>query len=268
MQTARHRLKIGTQTRQRLAKLLHSNVLSLTYRVRLYQACIRSTILYGIHSVGITEAVLQRLDSWDARALRSVAKSPVHLTRESNSCLRARLDILSPKQYLEKLLSRRATSIQDPACAARFRDQLQFLRAQQEQEVQGGPHRSLQLVSAERPVPCDICGCYFASRRIMLTHRSRMHPDQPRPGSHLGNTLRASYTSHTIDGMPTCCHCGVAFKRVEALKKHLKAACPVLHRYVAPGAPDSEHGAQVPPAHEGLRMGHSCRALPKGSPMS
>ena len=259
MQTVRYRLKIGAQTRQRLAKLLHSNVLSLTYRVRLYQACIRSTLLYGIHSVGITEAVLQRLESWDARALRSVAKSPVHLTRESNSCLRARLAILSPQQYLEKLLSRRAASVQDPDCAARFSAQLQTLRTQRELLVQGVPHSSLHLVTAERPVPCDVCGCYFASRRIMLTHRSRMHPDRPLLSSVLGHSLKESYTRHTVDGMPTCSHCGAAFKRVEALKKHLKAACPVLHHNDAPGAQDSEHGAQVPPAHEGLHKGHSCR---------
>ena len=41
--------------------------------------------------------------------------------------------------------------------------------------------------------------------------------------------LPMPYATHLLDGMPTCRHCRRQFKRHEALKKHLRRACPVLH---------------------------------------
>ena len=143
--------------------------------------------------------------------------------------------------------------------------QLQFLQTQPEPSVQGAPSGGLLPVSAEHPVPCDVCGCYFPSRRIMLTHRSRKHLDAFTLRPTLGLSLTDSYTRHTIDGMSTCRHCGDTFKRVDALKKHLKTACPALFSNRTPENPTSEHGAQVPPVHEGLHMGHSCRAASLGT---
>ena len=46
--------------------------------IRLYQACTRSTVMYGLHAVGVTESVLQKLES-GAGAPR-LAKSPASHT--------------------------------------------------------------------------------------------------------------------------------------------------------------------------------------------
>ena len=96
MQTFQHRLNMGRANKHRLLKILHASGLSLKYRVRLYEACIRSSLMYGLHAVGLTQPVLHKLDQADSRFLRAVAKSPSHLTHESTSALRKRLRIKSP----------------------------------------------------------------------------------------------------------------------------------------------------------------------------
>ena len=50
--TFQHRLKAAIHNKQRLQRILHSQRLSLRYRVRLYVACVRSTLMYGLHAVG------------------------------------------------------------------------------------------------------------------------------------------------------------------------------------------------------------------------
>ena len=72
-------------------RTLHSRILSLKYRVRLYVACVRSSMLFGQHAVGLTAAVCYKLETADARALRAIAKSPSFITHEATSKLRARL---------------------------------------------------------------------------------------------------------------------------------------------------------------------------------
>ena len=91
--TYRHRLKAAVHNKQRLQRVLHCKRLTVKYRVRLYVACVRSTLMYGLHAVGYSSEVLRRLDSYDARALRGIANAPVHLTRENNVSLRKRFQV-------------------------------------------------------------------------------------------------------------------------------------------------------------------------------
>ena len=105
LQTCRHRLKACTQVRHRLLRILHSSGLRLRQRVTLYQACVRSSMTYGIHAVGVTPGVLDRLEAQDAKHLRGLAKSPAQLWHESTVVLRARLKIRSVHQTLMETLS-------------------------------------------------------------------------------------------------------------------------------------------------------------------
>ena len=116
-------------------------------------------------------------------------------------------------------------------------------------------------MSQVQQVPCDICGCYFPGRRIMLSHRARQHKEAPSLITHK-DTLHAQYTLHTVDGMPTCKHCNTTFNRVDGLKKHSRGACPVLHGAGFVQVSVSEVEAQVPSPHGELRKGHECRVPP------
>ena len=98
---------------------------------------------------------------------------------------------------------------------------------------------------------------------------ARQHPVNPTTIPVAACRPKATdYTSHTISGLPQCRHCLKTFTRVEAMQKHLRGACPVLHgdhaaiAVSASVATDSEVlGA---PGQEGL-LGHSCR-VPQAAP--
>ena len=159
-------------TRQRLARILHSKRLSVCYRVRLYVACVRSTLLYGLHAVGYSVEVAKRLEGYDTRALRAIAASPVHLTREPNAALRRRLRVVSPLETLKGTLRRRAVACRSEADRAWFLGMLSQLEAVPE-------NCSLLLVTQDNSetigVPCNICGQYFLNHRHMRSHRTREH---------------------------------------------------------------------------------------------
>ena len=72
-----------------------------------------------------------------------------------------------------------------------------------------------------------VVSIYFASMQHMLSHRARQHPDFRVAKKRTMDSC--SYAAQTVDGMPVCAHCGQSFTRVEALKKHLHQACPILH---------------------------------------
>ena len=261
LQTFRHRLQVARGNRQRLVKALHSAGLALKYRVRMYDACVRSSLTYGLHAVGYTAEVVQRLEQADARFLRAAARSPSHLTHESTTSLRKRLCISSPLTAAVKMLKGRVAHCSDHRSIEFFRRQLAYLS---ECGDTAGTGLSVLLPCATNSATaCDICGQYFPNRRIMLSHRSRKHPE------HVPAATRKrarDYTKHTVDGMPQCKHCSKVFTRVEGLKKHLKQACPILHggsaavlnggsSAVAP----SVGVAQVPTPRE---LSHAGRAAP------
>ena len=228
MQTCRLRLKMCMAVKHRLVRLLHSSGLSLRHKVTLYRASIRSSMLYGLHAVGLTQPVLRRIDAADSRSLRALARSPSHITHESTAALRARLHINSPSQALQQLLVSRVKRSQDSSARVHF----QIMLIQLQQQVQDASWAPLGMLRADDytssavDVHCSECGQQFSRMRFLHQHHARKHPElalsvQP--------AASVSYASNTVDGMPTCRHCLRNFRRVEALKKHLKRSCPVLH---------------------------------------
>ena len=79
-------MKVATVQKHRLVKVLHSaRAISLKHRIRVSLACVRSTTMYGLHAVGVGQKAAVRLCSFENRRLRALARSPVHITRESAS---------------------------------------------------------------------------------------------------------------------------------------------------------------------------------------
>ena len=108
MQTLQRIMKVTNLQKHRLVKVLHSTRgLSLKHRIRVYLACVRSTTMCGLHAIGVTPRGAARLSSVELRHLRAPARSPVHITRERNQLLLARLGVTSSYDYLSKLLKGR-----------------------------------------------------------------------------------------------------------------------------------------------------------------
>ncbi|CAE7249315.1 unnamed protein product [Symbiodinium sp. CCMP2592] len=105
LETLEHRLKAAQATRCRLAKVLSARkYLTLAQRLHLYVLCVRSAALYGLGPVGFTSASLRKLQIFETKHIRAIARSPVHLSRESTTALYARLQLKPAAQQLLKIL--------------------------------------------------------------------------------------------------------------------------------------------------------------------
>ena len=264
MQTCRHRLKAARAVRQRLVRALHSAGLPLRTRLRLHVACTRSSLMFGQHAVGFPLDVLRLLESSDARFVRAVARSPVHLTHESNEELYVRLRVKTVSDTAKRILQGRIKRCMDATARLLFRGFLQSL-LEWEQDRKGAEKHGLIRVEGDRAIACHVCGQYFNEMRHLHTHLQKSHPMDVVSKASRPNA--SEYVANAVDGMPECRHCRRIFTRVEALKKHLQGSCPVLHKRVPsngeqPLAVDVPLPVQNSP-EPGL-LGHTCRAQSSG----
>ena len=217
LQTAEHRFAAAIRNKQRLAL----QKLPMRLRVRLYIACVRSTLLYGIHAVGAPVEVLRRLDAFDARSLRSIVRSHAHMTYENTAALRRRIGVTSPCEALLALLKSRTQRSSEDASQQWFSK----LRTDIVESQASSPPASAGTDCSAQAwgVPCDVCGQYFA--QSAQTQAPGLHLTYPAstltdPGCSPCRQIFAR------DGMPTCRLGGESFTRVEGLKKHIHRGCP------------------------------------------
>ena len=229
MQTCRHRLHAARAVRQRLVRALHSAGLPLRTRLRLHVACTCSSLLFGQHAVGFPPEVLRLLESSDARFVRAIARSLVHLTRESNEDARLRVKTISVATT--RVLQGRIKRCTDGTARLLFQGFLQSL-LEWDQDRKGENQHGLVRYQRCHEVACHVCGQYFTEMRHLRTHMQRSHPEDV--ASRAAKPTASVYVNHAVDGMPECRHCRRMFTRVEALKKHLQGSCPNLSHIALP----------------------------------
>ena len=142
--------------------------------------------------------------------------SPVtsRTSQESTSSLRQRLKIPSPQSALGKLLKGRIKRCMDSQGVQRFRHVLARLEAVAESESPANGRLIALTEGDQDPVACSVCGIYFPSMRILLSHKAGKHGVKKTESAPVGK----QYVQHTVDGMPECIHCRRTFPRVENLK--------------------------------------------------
>ena len=259
-QTLAHRLKVAAMNRQRLQKILHSSrILSVRHRLRLYLTCIRTSATYGLHAVGLTTDVLYRLGVFEVRHVRAIAKSPVHITRESTLELYNRLGVSRPTSYVRQLLERRVQVTQNLEAHRWFCSQLAFLdSAEGTPTVESPPTSTASVivpVSTAQTISCPTCGIYFPDIRSMRIHHAKEHKISLVNAQQEDVSARrdVDVSEHAVDGMPTCKHCNRTFPTFVVFKKHILNACPVLKGMTQATAPASTQGPTQ------TSLGQSCR---------
>ena len=105
------------------------------------------------------------MEASDARWVRAIARSPVHLTRESNRALRGRLRLKTISELQHKLLRGRIKKKSLDANAVEcFRTHLctlPELMTVLAAESQSG----LLRVEVAKPIACHVCGQYFSNMK-------------------------------------------------------------------------------------------------------
>ena len=160
LQTCNFRLRAAKLVRQRLLRILHSSGLRIRVRLQLHGACVRSSLLFGIHAVGVNLAVMKRLEAADARFVRAIARDPVHLTRTSNSVLFRRLRYRMLAEVPTRLLKSRVKRSKATAAVAHFRSQLNVVLAMHTDSQVCAQH-GMCSIEAVHQVACDVCGIYL-----------------------------------------------------------------------------------------------------------
>ena len=79
------RYKLASNNYTRLKRFLHSRLLSLQQRVKMWKACVWTSLSFGLCTLGISPASAARLRGITAKHCRAIAQSPRHLTGEANA---------------------------------------------------------------------------------------------------------------------------------------------------------------------------------------
>ena len=239
--------------------LIHKRI-SLRQRFLLWQSCIWPIMHYGLTSVGIDAHSADRLRAQATRQLRMVARSPAHVTHETNADVLNRLGFRDPVVLLSEQCAyrlekcRTATAHIQPARVHQWWTVLQS-SFQGSSVSQATTKCGLTEVTqvARLTCCCKVCGQSFPSTHALSVHIGKQHPET-RPSKKLStkekNVRVDAYRIHSFRGLPQCRHCMKKFYGWPQLMGHIsQQACPVLHfgEATALAAPAAEtHADPVP----------------------
>ena len=101
--TLRRRTLLAKAAHSRLRGVLHAyRTLTITHRVRLWKATVWPCLAYGLEICGLTEEHHAQIQTLVMRHLRGIARSPAHLTHESDVALAQRLQTSLPRVALRR----------------------------------------------------------------------------------------------------------------------------------------------------------------------
>ena len=98
-----HRLQAAWTAWGHLRPMLTSaNAPCLKLRLKLWLTCLPAVLLYGLHTLALSTRHVDKLQAALTRQLRALARSPVHLSRESTEALHSRLRVKTVGQLLHQ----------------------------------------------------------------------------------------------------------------------------------------------------------------------
>ena len=231
-----HRVHSGQQRYHAVQRALTGrHVVSSAHRVRLWDACVSTSLLYSLPAVGLTEPSLRRLETRMLKHLRAILRLPAHLTRARNEDVwqQAQVDPPGPR-VLQALASfrakledraRQAPDITtDPALLEHVRSEEQRLR---------------HLLQARAPLEapcrppdaggwqCPHCAHIAPTSHALRIHCGLYHPEGPK--TTVGQATAFDPTQHAVGGLPHCRLCGRQFKKWQNLRRHIEeGTCAAL----------------------------------------
>ena len=183
-----------------------------------------------VGSAPIVDPGARRAKLYGNLDVRAIARSPVHLTRETTVSLFQRLGLLPAMDHMCKMLEKALTA-PEATWQREALERLQILR---------GGHSVQPASFVTREISCPVCGLYFTGLQAMKIHHTKMHG--PTSGQTKVSAVQArgqlNVYEHSLDGMPTCKHCLQKFSRWPNFLSHLLQSCPQLHG----GNPQRETG--------------------------
>ena len=268
-----HRISAAQTRYQQIRKVLNGrNPLSTKYRLRLWAACVNSSLLYSLEAVGCSLKGLRKLYTLATRHIRAILKLPAHLSRVTDVTIWDTAGLQPPEQHILQRMQKFSDS-RDPSCSPHGPDlvnnssvvqqigallsqhQVHLLRLAEERATTQADGSDQEFAVG---VPCQHCGLELPTQHALrihigLKHKTQQRDDQPK-------MVTFSAQQHAVDGMPTCRLCQRSFTKWRQLKLHIeRGSCPRLGGssfLLSPPAPDNHllPGRQQPTASTAQRQ--------------
>ncbi|CAE7675397.1 unnamed protein product [Symbiodinium sp. CCMP2592] len=236
-----YRIEQSWHSFNRIRRVLTSGSLPLPVRLRLWKACVRTVLFYGLSTLLLDEVCVHKLRSHCFRQLRILARSPAHVTHESNDQLLSRLQCTDVIDSLQQLTNKRVAlarqhlnHVQTDLVHQRW---AQLLEQKHESHTKADhPRSSLTAVTQvpRKPATCKHCGATYSSLHALRTHIGKSHPQESQAKTKSSYPDKSHRTpdlmKHAVDGQPQCVHCGKRFASWRSFAGHfVQTACPVYH---------------------------------------
>ena len=237
LQTLMYRMGLAKLEWGRLRKLVCSkHGLFKQDRLRIWFSSVPPTLLYGLAAAGLPQAGGRQLRNLYMRHLRAILRCPAHISHLSNREVLAKAHLPDICAILAKEMSRLAHNVSRLAQQDSFlvsddlHKHMQYVRDSLYAgclAVEQASQHSHIGVGQEHMFDCRYCGRFFATHCLRRSHESRVHQAKTPHPSRTAQTF--DRWKHSVDGMPTCKHCGHQFRKWHNLQKHItKQQCRVL----------------------------------------
>ena len=194
------------------------------HRVRVWRTCVVSSAMYGLLTVQFSGHMVAklRLRAWFHRRLRATVHMPAHLTKVSNSDLRAQYDLPDPIAVLEQRLDQKIQQPQqnqgDPAIKRPgVLEYWNQLLTRLKQAANTPASTVLMEAPASTQYACPTCGMYYPTKKALRQHRALRH------GQIQADKLDIEYKpeQRSVAGMPQRKHCLLKLYHWQSLKGHI-----------------------------------------------
>ena len=256
--TIAYRIQQSWATFHRLYRVLTSNALSLQVRLRVWRTCVRPVLLYGLTSMHIDAYSANKLRRHTVKQLRSLSRSPAHITHESNEALLTRLQESDIVEHIgqvgESRLHLASTAVGElqPSRVHQYWKHLTdgfSAPAAASQSAMAGLTEVTGML--RRATACPICGLYYPSLHAVRTHIGKSHPEASTAYTKDSYATKSHRTDkhmmHALQGKPQCRHCLKTFSTWRAfMGHHHQRACPVLYGDKKAPAPVADQTSSAP----------------------
>ncbi|CAE7524862.1 Pol [Symbiodinium sp. CCMP2592] len=101
-----HRIQRGQHKYHAIQRTLTGrHVVTAHHRIRLWDACVNTSLMYSLPAVGLTEPGLRKLETRTLKHLRATLRLPAHLTKTANAEIWTRASLDPPGQRILQALS-------------------------------------------------------------------------------------------------------------------------------------------------------------------
>ena len=236
--TTWHRARQAWIGFQRLRKWLCSNHLfPVKHRHQLWRTCIIPIMTYGVFAVGTTPKGAQHMLTQLGKMTRLIVRDHAHTTGHSNAFVFSRFSLPHPADVLISAADSLLQSVAQRRLilpASDIAHHIDWSHLLAVRHLITSAQATLATLRAETALSTEVPGiahslfcqlCPFSTHdvTIMRRHRTIMH------GIQQFRQHDSILSSHTMDGLPQCKHCGFTFTTWRSFRHHIERGCQVIH---------------------------------------